>query len=56
MTALFWALAALLLGLILGWASAHNTIANECKKLGRFYVGPDVYECTAIRNTNKGTP
>ncbi|HHE3654169.1 TPA: hypothetical protein ACPDWD_001486 [Pasteurella multocida] len=32
-----------------GWIFAHNTIADECKKLGKFYVGKTVYECTAIK-------
>ena len=32
---------------IFGWASAHNTVATECEKLGAFYVGKTVYECKA---------
>jgi hypothetical protein len=35
-----------LFGCLLGWVWAHNTVLNEAKKLGRFYVGPDVVECT----------
>jgi hypothetical protein len=29
----------------LGWVMAHNTVADECKQLGGFYVGKTVYEC-----------
>ncbi len=29
-----------------GWLHAHSTIASECKKLGKFYVGDTVYHCT----------
>ena len=27
------------------WAIAHLTVANECDKLGAFYVDDQVYEC-----------
>lgn len=30
---------------IMGWITAHSTIARECTKLGAFYVGDKVYEC-----------
>jgi hypothetical protein len=29
----------------LGWAVGSSSIANECQKLGSFYVGKTVYEC-----------
>lgn len=36
------------LGALLSWDSAHKDIASECKKLGAFYVGDDVFRCTKI--------
>lgn len=29
----------------IGWGAAHNIIADECEKIGAFYVGATVYEC-----------
>lgn len=31
-----------------GWYFAHTTIATECERLGKFYVGKNVYQCTKI--------
>ena len=28
-----------------GWVMGSNKIANECQKIGSFYVGNTVYEC-----------
>lgn len=28
-----------------GWIYAHKTIADECERLGAFYVGGKVFEC-----------
>ena len=33
---------------LLGWIVAHNVVANECRKLGKFYVGDTVFHCTKI--------
>ena len=33
---------------VAGWVRAHFVIANECKMLGKFYVGDRVFECTKI--------
>ena len=41
-----------LFGLFLGWIYAHNTVANECGKLGSFYVGDKVYECKLKGDNN----
>ena len=41
-------IAAVLIAYIAGWLRAHRTIAQECKKLGKFYVGKEVFECTKI--------
>jgi len=35
-------------GWLSGWYFAHHTVAEECKKLGGFYVGKTVYRCTEI--------
>ena len=32
-----------------GWQTAHITVATECDRLGKFFVGKTVYECTAIK-------
>lgn len=37
-----------LLGKSSGWRSAHLTVAEECEKLGRFYVRGKTYECQRI--------
>lgn len=44
----------LLIGWFCGWVHAHSTVATECKKLGKFYVGSTVYECTAIKPKGPG--
>lgn len=31
-----------------GWIWAHLTVASECEKLGKFYVGSKVFHCTKI--------
>lgn len=35
-----------------GWLSAHSTVATECEKLGKFYVGDRIFECTKIADKN----
>lgn len=35
----------------MGWLYAHHIIAQECKKLGKFYVGDEVFECRKINNS-----
>lgn len=32
-----------------GWVEAHLTVADECRKLGKFYVGKSVFTCTEIK-------
>lgn len=39
---------AFLMGKSYGWREAHHTVARECERLGKFYVGKTVYECKAI--------
>lgn len=36
------------LGELFGWVYAHRTVALECKKLGAFYVGDEVFYCTKV--------
>lgn len=36
---------AVVFGVVLGWLSAHGTIATECRKLGGFYVGDSTFKC-----------
>lgn len=31
-----------------GWYFAHSTVATECERLGKFYVGKNVYQCSKI--------
>lgn len=33
----------------IGWLSAHQTVATECKTLGKFYVGDEVFECKEVK-------
>lgn len=35
-------------GYHMGWRNAHLTVAKECERLGKFFVGKTVYECTKI--------
>ena len=34
-----------LIGYFFGWVNAHLTVADECNKLGAFYVNKTVYHC-----------
>lgn len=40
-------------GRYVGWIDAHIAVSNECKKLGRFYVGDVVYECSVIKTSEQ---
>lgn len=36
-----------------GWVTAHSVIKDECKTLGRFYVGNEIFRCVRIeKNEN----
>ena len=39
---------AFIVGKWYGWAEAHRTVATECERLGKFYVGKKVYSCIKI--------
>lgn len=45
-------LAGLLLGLVVGyafgWGRAHVIVAKECERLGGFFVGEQVFKCSAV--------
>lgn len=43
-----WVVLALLVGIGIGWVAAHGTIATECERLGRFYVGNKTFECRRV--------
>lgn len=43
----------ILIGWLYGWLHAHNTVANECKKLGSFYVGKTIFKCAEIEQKDK---
>ena len=36
------------LGYAFGWVRAHITVAKECERLGKFFVGKKVFECIKI--------
>ncbi|MDP0146059.1 hypothetical protein Q7384_08635 [Glaesserella parasuis] len=36
-----------------GWYFAHTTVATECERLGKFYVGKNVYQCMKIQKTGE---
>lgn len=50
MTWLFWLFLGLIVGHCNGWVTAHHTVAEECERLGSFYVGSRTFECTKISN------
>ena len=56
MKLLFWVLLAFVIGWLGGWRHAHIIVAHECEKLGKFFVGDSVFECTEIKKVapNKG--
>lgn len=43
-----WLIIGIVIGWSMGWVYAHTTVAQECEKLGKFYVGKKVFECTKI--------
>lgn len=40
-------IAGMFAGGFIGWVWAHYSIADECEKLGGFFVGKKVYRCTS---------
>lgn len=38
----------ILIGWLGGWLHAHYTVAEECERLGSFYVGERTFTCTKI--------
>jgi hypothetical protein len=42
------ALVAFLIGRFVGWVSAHSAIADECRKVGAFYVGNWIFKVGEI--------
>ena len=44
----FFSLLSIFIGYIWGYENAHRHIAKECERLGGFFVGKKVYQCTEI--------
>lgn len=44
---LFFLLFIFWLGFKVGYIQAHYVIRHECKILGKFYIGSEVFECTS---------
>lgn len=42
------AIVSFLIGMARGWVIAHWTVAEECKRLGGFFVGKEVFKCVEI--------
>ena len=42
------AIISFLVGRRFGWEFAHITVATECKRLGGFFVGKEVFKCVEI--------
>lgn len=56
MAFLFWLLIAYLIGSSTGWTRAHKTVANECKLMGRFHAGAEVFHCTRVEHAHPDKP
>lgn len=54
METLFWSLVGLMIGIAGGWIAALYTVADECRRNGRFFVGNTVYKCTEIKEFPQG--
>ena len=48
MSELLFLLLGLLFGYLGGWNLAHGTVADECCRLGGFYVGERVFKCVEV--------
>jgi hypothetical protein len=35
-------------GFLFGWICGHSKVAEECDRLGSFYVGSKVYQCSRV--------
>ncbi|MDD2722197.1 MAG: hypothetical protein PHH47_12915 [Gallionella sp.] len=45
-----------LIGRWVGWISAHQMVANECHKLGGFFVGDSIFKCVEVIKPQSGYP
>ena len=48
MIKLFAVIGLLAVGFYFGWLAAHVMVATECKRLGGFFVGSEVYQCHQV--------
>ena len=39
-----------LIGYWIGWVHAHHTVADECERLGGFYVGKKIFKCEKVES------
>lgn len=53
MTTFLALIIAVVIGYNIGYVQAHHTVATECERLGKFYVGTRIFECTKITETVK---
>lgn len=50
MTFLFGLLIGVIFGAWFAWGVAHTVIAEECEKLGGFFVGDRVFKCIEVKH------
>lgn len=50
MNAMFWLLVGILVGAWFGWTTAHIVVAEECDRLGGFFVGRRTFKCHEVIN------
>jgi len=50
MDKLVWILIGLIAGKYIGWNAAHHCVAEECRRLGSFYVGKSIFKCIEIKD------
>ncbi|WP_201556299.1 hypothetical protein [Psychrobacter sp. 72-O-c] len=53
MKTLFWMLITAFMSYNVGSVIAHNVVKTECQRLGEFYIGQTVYDCTKTEPSNK---
>lgn len=47
------AVIAFLIGTYVGYGHAHIVVADECERLGKFFVNKNVYHCTKVEWAHK---
>lgn len=49
----FWTCVLIVLAYYFGWVHAHLTVAQECERLGGFFVGNTTYHCQPDHKVNE---